>query len=795
MSRGGSVGGTGGEQHLQMLHEDVVAALGRIHPLLAGASGFVDNWSKNPRGVKAELDGLARHIEAVRELELVMPIVAPMKAGKSSLINAIVGYQLLPSRANPMTTLPTKIVLVDGMDLAKPELEIPASLASLYSRAEKVLFDAMQHDWEPPEGHSYLTGLAMQIRDQSLVPVKRTYVGVSAVHAILARLNDEMRMLALAAPDLDLLAEVDELPVLRTGSLHSYQAGDVRAGRLVIIDTPGPNENAMAARLSRVLESQLESSHVVLVVLDYTQMGSDAAQDVKDRLSRHLEIIGPRLFAVVNKVDARKTRHDLSVEDTRENARVSLNLTPEQAEGRVFETVAHWGVIGSRAIAELASAPPDYGLATSEAVLALWRELRPLDDPEEIAGDLSDTTVGKAEKEARKLLNRSGIALLVASAISRLREGAAPTVMASALDRFVAALKQLREVVALECNAAEHGQAVVRDQLASLDKEIALLSAMRDKRPDKLQLQQRFSGDIENLITVLREGGAQIIGTLDAKEPADSANQSLPGQVRGMIRATFRHVKKSVWRDGEPLETQEFSTLTEAEAFMERMSNSVVPQLDPLLDYGQSEANRRIRRIAAAVVAEQKSQVQEVLDRAAKKLQAAFDVTLEVPDVSVDTSVEVVLDRPATQTRSGTSSYTEIEYKRTWRKLFIGKSPVEVKKYSTWQKTVFLVSKSDVQNRITVVFERRLGEIRLGLMSHLSGELDAALTDYYDRTDQYLQRYHSALSRSQGASVKDEAEKQARLARLSVLDKSLAAESRTLTDYRAQLGASGHALG
>ena len=784
--------GTGSQQHLQVLHEDVTAAFERSHSMLTGASGLVDNWSKNPGGVQAELDNLSRHLTHVRELELVMPIVAPMKAGKSSLINAIVGYQLLPARANPMTTLPTKIVLVDGMDLGKPELEIPASLQSLYTRAEEGIYRAVQEGWKLPEGHSYLTELVADIANHELAPLNRTYNGLAAVHAVLARLNDQMRTLAFADPDLDVLNEVEELPVLRTGSLHSYQATDVMSGQLVIIDTPGPNENAIATRLSQVLERQLASSHVVLVVLDYTQMGSEAAQDIRDRLSRHLAIIGSgRLFAVVNKVDARKSRGDLSEEDTRENARNSLNLSREQAEGRVFETVAHWGVIGSRVVAELASPPDNYDPVISEAVFALWTELRPVDDDEDIAAELGETSLGRIEREARKLLNRSGVATVVSSAISRLREGAAPMVMAAALDRYIAAHSELREVLGLEYNGAQRGQAVVRDQLVSLDKEIALLAAMRDARPDQESLQRRFSGDIDGLVSLLRKGGMQIIAALDAKEQSDP---SLPNQVQGMVRSTFRKVKKGVWRDSEAQEIREFDTLTEAEAFMDRMGSSVVTELSPLLDWGRSEANKRIKKLADLIVAEQEGQVSEVLKRAAETLQTAFDVKLTVPRVLVDTGVEVSLDRPTAKTNSGTREYTEIEQKRTFRRLWIVKGPVQVKKTSSWSTTTYVVSKADVKTRITTVFESRLHEIRRALMSYLAGELDAKLSDYYDRTDQYLQRYHSALNRSQNASLHDEKEKQERLAKLAALDKTLADASCTLDDYRVQLAGYGNAV-
>ncbi|CAF1099466.1 unnamed protein product [Didymodactylos carnosus] len=39
-----------------------------------------------------------------------MPIIAPMKAGKSTIINGILGQKLLPTRNTAMTAIPTEIV-------------------------------------------------------------------------------------------------------------------------------------------------------------------------------------------------------------------------------------------------------------------------------------------------------------------------------------------------------------------------------------------------------------------------------------------------------------------------------------------------------------------------------------------------------------------------------------------------------------------------------------------------------------------------------------------------------------
>lgn len=775
-----------GDEHLQALHEDVIEAFTRVYPLLDGAGHIVDNWTKNPRGVKAELRALDGHLTSVRDLELAMPIVAPMKAGKSSLINAIVGYQLLPSRANPMTTLPTKIILIDGMDLGKPVLEIPESLAELCARAEEEIRRGIEADKAIPEGHAYLTDLATRIVNHELPTLKPSYTGVSAVHKILARLNDEVRLATFVAPSFDLLAELDELPVLKTGSRHSYQAGEARAGRLVIIDTPGPNEKTMAAPLSQVLETQLENSHVVIVVLDYTQMGSEAAADVRSRLERHLAIIGDKLFAVVNKVDERKNPDDLSKADTREIARHTLGMSPEQAADRVFETVAHWGVIGSQVLAELDS--DGYDPATSEAARALWKETnRLLDEEQEIIEGLRATPPGTLKMLARKLLDRSGIARLVSDAISRLRESVAPAVIRSALDRYRTAIDEMREVVALERSSAEKSTQVVQAQLAELEREIAELNDKRAAKPDQEQLRQRFSGEIDVLIAELRTGGAQIIDTLNAKEPPGPGDQGLPDEIRTLVTSTFGQVKQRVWKDGSAQETRSFGSLTEAEAFLDRMHNSVVGSLNKLLEYGRSEANRRIKTLADAVAAEQQNQVRELLERAAKKLTDAFQVELKVPDVAVSSTVDVTLDRPVTQTSSGSYQTTRTEQKRTWRTLYLWKEDVEVPTTRYYSDTKYVVSTPDVKRRMSSTFGHRLGEIRQGLGDYLTDQLDARLTAYYDEVDQYLQRYHGALSRSQTAQYKNDEYRKQRLAELTLLDDQLSAESAALASYRAQL--------
>ena len=46
--------------------------------------------------------------------EFIISMVGTMKAGKSTTINAIVGQEILPSRVEAMTTLPTLITHIKG---------------------------------------------------------------------------------------------------------------------------------------------------------------------------------------------------------------------------------------------------------------------------------------------------------------------------------------------------------------------------------------------------------------------------------------------------------------------------------------------------------------------------------------------------------------------------------------------------------------------------------------------------------------------------------------------------------
>ena len=99
---------------------------------------LVENQSDHR--LDAEIKAIDENIRLVNESlkrvklgELTMTIVAPTSAGKSTVINAIAGQDLLPSRPDAMTVLPTEIVF--SREVNRPELFLDTAFITILLEA------------------------------------------------------------------------------------------------------------------------------------------------------------------------------------------------------------------------------------------------------------------------------------------------------------------------------------------------------------------------------------------------------------------------------------------------------------------------------------------------------------------------------------------------------------------------------------------------------------------------------------------------------------------------------------
>ncbi|WP_158625800.1 TIR domain-containing protein [Corallococcus carmarthensis] len=233
------------------------------------------------------------------EQRFQVAVLALVKSGKSTLINAWLGDEYLPAANTPETT---RIVRVRHA-----------------LREQGVLLE-----------------------DESVLAR-----GAAAANAYLRERNKEGR-------EADALPVSDELVL--EAPLLALKDSELGAQRFELLDTPGPNEAGTSALRGKV-EQVLDTADIIVYVLDYTKLKTAEEQTLlellKDMRPGLLQRCSERLFFVVNKVD-QKNRNGLTPEETAEyvsqlvgKVLPGVALTPE----RVIPVAAEFALL-ARMVAE-----------------------------------------------------------------------------------------------------------------------------------------------------------------------------------------------------------------------------------------------------------------------------------------------------------------------------------------------------------------------------------------------------------------------------------------------------------
>ncbi len=353
----------------------------------------------------AESRRYQEQIEHQRSLELRMTIVAPMKAGKSTIINALIGQELLPSHSAAMTTLPTEIMFAPQS--AEPVLRLGASfIADCAALAGRIRQEIEQRglDWAHNQAKQYphLKPLLNSLREEFCLSGR--IAGQGQVAEVLTKLNHIVRLAAVltgqAAPVFSELPQI-ETPFAIAGLLPTQH-------QVVLVDTPGPNE-AGTHHLQNLVDEQLERSSLVLIVLDFTQLKSEAAEEVKQNVQR---MRGPEsLHVLVNKVDQRDG-NAMSSSEIRDFVAADLGISsPEQ----VFELSARQAFAASVFLRELRE-QPDAPLPEMDSAQALARQTLGLRWQEK----LQRISREELAQEAEELWRQSGFPAFLERAMTKL---------------------------------------------------------------------------------------------------------------------------------------------------------------------------------------------------------------------------------------------------------------------------------------------------------------------------------------------------------------------------------------
>jgi GTPase SAR1 family protein len=227
---------------------------------VAGAEWAHDRDSTTLTQIAAGID---RVLARAAEQTFQVAVLALVKSGKSTLINALLGEEFLPSSNVPET-----------------------------ARIVRVRHAAS------PEG---------RLRDGGAVLAR----GRDEIHSHLRRLNAELRAAGAAAGGDDLLLEAP---------LAALAGRPLGAHPFEVLDTPGPNEAGAELFRARV-DRLLGDADVILYLLDYTKLRTEDERGLFARLAalrpELLRRLSDRLFFAVNKIDLENSK-GLSQDETRQ---------------------------------------------------------------------------------------------------------------------------------------------------------------------------------------------------------------------------------------------------------------------------------------------------------------------------------------------------------------------------------------------------------------------------------------------------------------------------------------------
>ncbi len=342
--------------NVQDLQKDVVELLEKISKLMYQASSVLVAAGVENKYTQYQQQ-ISQEANKVQNLELRMAIVAPMKAGKSTIINAIIGQEILPSRNSAMTTLPTEIIF--DAELTEPVLYLSTEVLSdfqetLLSLRSKIEYLGMDHVQEKLAQYPHLAEMPEQIQQAVSNLITEKSEGRENISHTLTFLNDIVRLCSILNPSANPIHYLTDAPRIKTPFWRLQKTEQQpELGNLVIVDTPGPNEAGENLRLPAVVEEQLCKSSIVLIVLDFTQLKNEAAEKVRKDVEEVIKLRGENnLYVLINKVDQRR-EGDMSPEQVQQFVAAEFGIGDADNKNLVFEISARRAFTSANFLVEL----------------------------------------------------------------------------------------------------------------------------------------------------------------------------------------------------------------------------------------------------------------------------------------------------------------------------------------------------------------------------------------------------------------------------------------------------------
>ncbi len=729
---------------IEQLQQDVLRFLNGVSSFVTHIGNMVDfNEAKNGKctAIKTRIN---EEIEKITHLQLRMAVVAPMKAGKSTIINAIAGQELLPSRNTAMTVLPTEITFNPNLD--KPYLELNNDILAVFENILDILQKRLQElktNNEPLdelEKMDYLKTLAERIRTgQYTFPRQNKITERQDIYKTLETMNDIVRLYGIVAPDseVDVFKKFDTIPRIHAPVLHLKNAKtSEKMGNLIVIDTPGENESANL-NLSDVVQVQLEKSSIVLLVLDFTQLNNQAAENIRQKVQNIVNHRGnergkEHLYVLVNKIDQRNEEKDMTPEEVRQFVTVQFGIKDD--EDRVFEVAAKQAFCATNFLLEVRECP-NLDVTEMNTSRALAKEV--------LRGrwesKLAQSSIGELSEEAGYLWDDSGFKMFLEKAIYTLMLQVAPKCLQSALNfannslsLLLHDLEERKEMLPVE-------QGKIQEQLQALEEDLKQLQ----------ELQKPWEADImeykEELQTRLRK---QIKSAKKQAKIQDMKSEEMTEFRR------FFHKLCEEFEVGEENTSFQFLSKYHAQEFSNRIIRFFEGYVKAEIADLRLTTMREIQSTNDRLRQNFLSKTGQLIKQAEERLHKTIHIGIKMPKPewpSVKPDIEDIVE-------------SKQHNENIWKWVYVWKIPFRIPLWVTKIKMFYMVSLNNLYDKINESVASNFEKIEASLRIYLDQNFEARMREFFDSVRKYFEAYYNTLESALN-DHKLEGEKKARLSR------------------------------
>jgi hypothetical protein len=674
----------------------------------------------------------------VKDLQYKLAFTGVMNAGKSMILNAIIGARILPMRDTPMTTLPT--VITHKPKQTQPRLYI--SDVESYNEAIvqiKQKWSAIEKSKSQSEFN--ITSDLKETLDnlQKIDRILKEYCGESKVYNALLILSDIVRLCTILKLDnpLEKYKSIEQFPRIEIEFSFLKNRYLDNPGVLSLIDSPGFNEVGQS-NLDEIVKKVLSDSSATVCVLDSTQFKAWAEKKIKESVQETQDYASSRLFVLINKFD-QKTE---GLDENGAIQYVTEQLFPDREIENETLSVKNkvFPVSGKKAF------------FANMAIRAMNQGGLPLPDKADWVRVFADLAYGEyfAERTLKDLSSeehtKAGNELWAKSQIEKpleliieasLKE-AAPECLRIVLIGVQDIIKQLNNSIKAFNQALKKHKNDLEEISA---RQSSRLSQIKNSKKELNSTKEQMLGDLNRQTTdIVKLWKENVIQEIDKWYSSTTSIVSKPkGSFFDYDLEEIRPENKEIICNS--LEEKHFSTEEEANNY----SSKVVNIISYILEKQLLERIDRINQIVWDSQQNLETKVKEKIKPIIEEEKKEFDIKEDILTptfVKFEFYFSKIKTSAIKKKQRDVESY-DIEYKHilVFFKIPVPKKPPKKEDY-------YIVAPEDFRTAIKNAVNENSREIHQQISKYISEKFKIYLERFFDNLDVVLKNFSSAINSS-----------------------------------------------